>query len=403
MSRHGSAIGQSATGTQPRKRHRRGLLITAAVLAILVVAALGWGAVALSERAGQPTVQAAGSTAAAQTGSPSGQLTDTDGVGDLSVSPAELAAAKLAPSVVNIKVSVGAQTSGAPQLAGEGSGVIYSADGFILTNNHVVTADGTLRVDKVDVTLITGEILPASIIGTDPLTDLAVIKVTPAKPLPVATFVTAQATVGEYAIAIGSPLGYANSVTLGIVSGTGRTLDFATGLGALAYVDLIQTDAAISPGNSGGALADAQGQVIGINVAYLPPAQTGAENVGFAIPAETATRVADQLIETGKAVHVYLGVSTQTMTPDLAQQFRLNGATTGALVAEVATNSPAARAGIRQGDVITKIDDESIASGSDVLVALRIKLPGDEVQVTVDRGGVTQVLSVRVEERPTGV
>ena len=403
MNEFESDIQKSTTKARPPRRRRRGLLIGAAGLAILVAVSLGWAAAALSGRTGGPTGQAAASTAVTQTGGLSGRGADANGVAGLLVSPAESVATKLAPSVVNIKVSAGAQTTSEPQLAGEGSGVIYSADGFILTNNHVVTMDGAQRVDKVDVTLATGEVLPASIIGTDPLTDIAVIKVTPTKPLPVATFVNAQATVGEYAVAIGSPLGYANSVTLGIVSGTGRTLDYATGQEALAYVDLIQTDAAISPGNSGGALADAQGQVIGINVAYLPPAQTGAENVGFAIPAETATRVADQLIKTGKAAHAYLGVSTQTLTPDLAQQFGLGGATAGALVAEVAANSPAAAAGIRQGDVITNIDNESIASGSDVLVALRSKQPGDEIQVTIDRAGDTQVLSIVLQERPTGV
>jgi len=392
----------STTEAGPRKRHGRGLLIAAAGLAILVAVGLGWGIVALSGGPSTPA-QAAASTGVTQPGSSSDQSVALSGAGGLPVSPAELVATKLGPSVVNIKVSVAAQATGQPQYAGEGSGVIYSAEGFILTNNHVVTLDGTQSAVELDVTLATGQVLPATIIGTDPLTDLAVIKVTPTSQLPVATFVNAGARVGEYAIALGSPLGYANSVTLGIVSGIGRTLDGVTGEDSLAYVDLIQTDAAISPGNSGGALADSQGQVIGINVAYLPPAQTGAENVGFAIPAETATRIADQLIKTGKASHVYLGVSTQTITPDLAKQFGLGGATTGALVAEVSPNGPAGKAGIKQGDVITKIDNETVTSGSDVLVALRGKLPGDAVRVTIDRSGVTQVISVVVQERPTGV
>lgn len=320
-------------------------------------------------------------------------------------SPAKAVAGKLALSVVNIKVSANAQQGGFrgnQPYSAEASGVIYSPDGMIITNDHVVTVDTTGQlVDTVQVTLATGEVLPAKIVGHDPLTDLAVIKVTSGKPLPAARFLTSQAIVGDYAIAIGSPLGFANSVTLGIVSGLNRSLDQLAGGSAAAYVDLIQTDAAISPGNSGGALADADGVVIGINVAYAPPSSTGAENIGFAIPALLATNIADQIIKTGKASHVYMGVSTQTVTADLQKQFSLSHST-GALVAQVSANSPASQAGLKQGDIIIKVGGTDITNSSDLLVALRTNKPGDTVQVVVDRNGTTMTIPVVVQERPAG-
>jgi S1-C subfamily serine protease len=203
-------------------------------------------------------------------------------------SPAESVAQVLGPSVVNVKVTGttsvdnGFGQFGAPQQSqqytAEGSGVIYRSDGMIITNNHVVTDENTGNpVSTIKVTLATGEQLDATIVGRDPLTDLAVIKVKTDKTLPVAQFVGTLPAVGEYAVAIGSPLGYENSVTLGI--------EGLTGAEAAAYTNLIQTDAPISPGNSGGALANSSGQVIGINVAYEPPSQTGAVSIGFAIPA----------------------------------------------------------------------------------------------------------------------
>jgi S1-C subfamily serine protease len=403
MNTNGPDLRSSTKEAAGRKKRGPVVLVGYAVLGIALAAILGWGAISLSGHSAKVASAQAAPAAVTQAASASSQGTSPASA-PTAVSPAQAVAAKLGPSVVNIKVTAGSQggTAGTQQYSAEGSGVIYSSDGSIITNNHVVTTDGTQRVDTVEVTLATGEVLPARIIGTDPLTDLAVIKVTPTKALPVAAFLGTQPTVGEYAIAIGSPLGYANSVTLGIVSGTGRSISQATGQEALALVDLLQTDAAISPGNSGGALADSAGQVIGINVAYLPPGQTGAENVGFAIPAEVATGVADQLVKTGKASHVYLGVSTETITPELKQQFGLSSSV-GALVAQVSPNTPAAKAGLKQGDVITKIDSKAITSGSDVLVALRDKSPGEQTQITVERGGQTLAFAVTLEERPAGV
>jgi S1-C subfamily serine protease len=319
-------------------------------------------------------------------------------------SPAQAVASKLGPSVVHIAVSSNSGGLGLrqQQYAAQGSGVIYTNDGMIITNNHVVVDLNDQPVTNISVTLATGEILKARIIGRDPLTDLAVIKVDGLTSLPAAAFSKGDPTVGEYAVAIGSPLGYENSVTLGIVSGLSRSIDQATGAEALALIDLIQTDAAISPGNSGGALADASGQVIGINVAYLPPGQTGAENVGFAIPSVTVTATADQIIKTGKATHVYLGVSTRTVTPDLQQEFKLS-TSSGALIADVSANTPAAKAGLKQGDIITKIDQSNVTTGADVLIALRSKNPGDTVQVTINRDGQTMTVPAVVAERPAGM
>jgi serine protease Do len=312
-------------------------------------------------------------------------------------------ASKLGPSVVNIAVSGTLRgVFGQQEYSGEGSGVIYSSDGMILTNNHVVTDDNGDPVSKIEVTFATGDKLPATIVGTDPLTDLAVIKVETTQSLPVAAFVEEQPNVGEYAVAIGSPLGFENSVTLGIVSGLNRSIEGVEGEEGVALNNLIQTDAPISPGNSGGALSNASGQVIGINVAYLPPQSTGASNIGFAIPSVVATQVADEIIKTGKATHAYMGVATQTVTPDLQQQFNLSRSS-GILVAQVTSGGPAAAAGIQQGDIILKVDDKDMTVSSDLLVAIRDKKPGDLVQVTVDRDGKEQVLTVTLEERPANL
>ncbi|MBN1629545.1 MAG: trypsin-like peptidase domain-containing protein [Thermoleophilia bacterium] len=322
-----------------------------------------------------------------------------DGVG----SPAQKAATILAPSVVNITVAGTVTVSQGPwqqeyEYASEGSGVIYHSDGMIITNNHVVTdAVGDLA-DEIMVTLTTGEKLPATVVGNDPLTDLAVIKVNPDFDLPVATFVTEPPEIGEYAVAIGSPLGYENSVSLGIVSGLDRSIDKAQGSEGIALNNLVQTDAPISPGNSGGALANASGQVIGINVAYEPPT-TGAVSIGFAIPSVLVVKVADEIISTGKATHAYIGVGTLTIDSALQQQFNLSRSS-GILVRSVTDNGPAGKAGILQGDIILEVDGEEMAESSDLLVAIRDRKPGDVVEVIIDRDGREMTFSVTLEERP---
>ena len=329
-----------------------------------------------------------------------------------SASPAESVAQVLGPSVVNVKVT-GTTTSGSglgqfgfPQqaqpYAAEGSGVIYRADGMIITNNHVVTDDTTGNpVDTIKVTLATGEQLDATIVGRDPLTDLAVIKVKTDKQLPVAKFVGSLPAVGEYAVAIGSPLGYENSVTLGIVSGLSREIEGLTGAEAAAYTNLIQTDAPISPGNSGGALANSSGQVIGINVAYEPPSQTGAVSIGFAIPASTVTNVADQLINSGSVTQGYLGVSLypDALSADLQKQFTLSR-DTGVLVSEVISGGPAAKSGLQQGDIIYKADGNNVVDPSTFIAMIRDTKPGTQVKLTVDRKGTQKDITVTIGTRP---
>ncbi len=322
--------------------------------------------------------------------------------GDGLASPAQDVATKLGPSVVNIGISgtIDQGPFGQQQYEGEGSGVIYTTDGKIVTNNHVVSDDLGDPVGDIEVTLTTGEKLPATIVGRDPLTDLAVIQVDSSTQLPAATFVTDQPRVGEYSIAIGSPLGFQNSVTLGIVSAVGRSIDIQLGTGEVAtYTNLIQTDTPISPGNSGGALANASGQVIGINQAM---AGGNAESIGFAIPSVVVTKVVDEIIQTGSATHAYLGVSTQTVTPELQQQFGLSRSS-GVLVADTTPGSPADDAGIQQGDIIVQIDGQDVTEASDVLSAIRDRKPGDTVTVTIDRNGTTQDIAVTLEERPAAL
>jgi serine protease Do len=323
--------------------------------------------------------------------------------GLLGASPAEAVATAVGPSVVNIAVEGSVQSQfGTQQYAAEGSGVIFSQDGYIITNNHMVTDSSTgtdVPVDKLTVTFATGEKLPARIIGRDPLTDLAVIKVEKTG-LPVAKFIDrfSLVKVGQYAIAIGSPLGLKNSVTLGIISGLSREID-TTGTEQFALIDLIQTDAAISPGNSGGALVDAEGRVIGINVAYLPPGQTGAQNLGFAIPSDLAKDVATEIIKTGKVTHAYLGIQNQTVTEQLQQQFGLSRSS-GVLVGGTGPSTPAAAAGLKQGDIIVKVDGTDITNDADLYGILRAKKPGDTISITIDRGGKEQTVQVTLGERP---
>jgi len=202
---------------------------------------------------------------------------------------------------------------------------------------------------------------------------------------------------GSLAIAIGNPLGFENSATAGIISGSQRAIPGAASQ-APALVDLIQTDAAISPGNSGGALVDADMQVIGINVAYIPPS-AGSVSIGFAIPAPTVTDVVTQLLEDGTADHAYLGVLPAALTPEIVQQFDIP-VSEGALIVEVPADGPAADAGIQPGDVITAIGDTRVATVEDLLGALRRHKPGDKVSVTIVRNGEESTVDVTLGDFP---
>jgi S1-C subfamily serine protease len=403
------SAGIAKTRLRPASRQRwRALAGTAVVLSMMVWAGFSLGGCTFEFGDGTDSTAQSATTVTQPTGA-TGATQDTTSTttsgnvvasGDGLASPALAVSDILAPSVVNISVTMNVAGPFGQQYSepAEGSGVIYSADGMIITNNHVVTDDNGDPVTDLTVTFITGEKLPATIVGTDPLTDLAVIRVNAGKDLPAATFVNDQPNVGEYAVAIGSPLGYENSVTLGIVSGLGRSIDEVEGPEGIALTNLIQTDAPISPGNSGGALANASGQVIGINVAYAPP-ETGAVSIGFAIPSVVVTQVADEIISTGKATHAYLGVGTQTVTSELQKTWDLSRSS-GILVASVTSGGPAAKAGIKQGDIILKVDDEEMIESPDLLVAIRDKKPGDKVDVTIDRNGATSVITVTLEERP---
>src|SRR5437660_2523903 len=230
-----------------------------------------------------------------------------------------------------------------------GSGVIVTKDGYILTNNHVVDGADEIKVardkDKKQFT--------AKVIGRDPRTDIAVLKID-AKDLPFITFADSdKIEVGDVVLALGNPFGIGQTVTMGIVSATGRG-----GLGIEDYEDFIQTDAAINPGNSGGALVNPEGRLVGISTAILSRSG-GNQGIGFAIPANMARSVMDQIIHGGKVSRAFLGVLIQPVTPDLAKAFKL-GKSEGALISDVSATSPAELAGLKAGDIVTKVDDQTI-------------------------------------------
>ncbi len=278
-----------------------------------------------------------------------------------------------------------------PQQSGLGSGVIVSPDGYILTNAHVVTG-----ADEIKVSLNDGRELAAKVVGTDPKTDLAVIKID-ADGLPAATFTDSdQLEVGDRVLAIGNPFGIGQTVTSGIISALGR------GVGIIedgqGYEDFIQTDASINPGNSGGALTDARGFVIGINTAIL--SRTGGfQGIGLAIPSNLARSVMEQLVANGKVVRGFIGVSVQNLTPEMAEQFKLKNAD-GALVAEVTPDSPASKAGIKSGDVITNFNGKPVKDGRTLRLAVAAVAPGSTAPITVNRDGKAEKLTIKVGNQP---
>jgi serine protease Do len=281
---------------------------------------------------------------------------------------------RLEPSVVTIQTREGL-----------GSGVVYRSDGVLVTNAHVVSSAKQVQVSFADGTKVAGQVT-----GSDDLTDLAVVKVQRTG-LPAVTVRPDLPSVGETALAIGSPLGFENTVTEGIISGVGRQIPAST-TGGRPLVDLIQTDAAISPGNSGGALIDQQGRLVGLNEAYIPPS-AGAVSIGFAIPGSTVSDVADQLLRNGTVAHPFLGVTLTTLTPQVAQDLGMK-VSSGALVRQVESGGPAAVAGVRQGDVIVSFDGGAVQSVGDVYAALRKVKPGDKASVGINRNGQASTVSV---------
>lgn len=319
------------------------------------------------------------------------------------------AAQKAMPTVVNIFTSTiiknpvnpfmddprfkfffGDQFDTEPQSSSSlGSGVIVSPDGYILTNHHVVEA-----ADQIEVALSDGRKAKAHVIGSDPETDLAVIKIELPGNLPSITFGHPEkAHVGDMVLAIGNPFGVGETVTMGIVSALKRDH-----LGINTFENFIQTDAAINPGNSGGALVDGNGYLIGINSAIYSP-NGGSLGIGFAISATTAKKTMEQIIQHGSVTRGWIGAGVQELTPELAESFKL-GDIKGVLVTEVVQHSPADQSGIKTGDILTKIDSNAIDNWSAMLETVASLPPGKTVPIQLMRNGEAISLQVKVGKRP---
>lgn len=274
-----------------------------------------------------------------------------------------------------------------------GSGFIITKDGYVVTNYHVVKG-----AKQIKVTLLSGETYDAEYIGGDEELDIAVIKIKGAKKdLPTVKLGDSdKLEIGEWAIAIGNPLGFQHTVTVGVISAVGRKIPKPDGKGY--YTGLIQTDAAINPGNSGGPLLNIYGQVIGINTAIINPTQ--AMNIGFAIPINTAKRFINQIIATGRVEKAYLGVYVQTVTESLAKSLGLK-VMKGVYVAQVEKGSPADKAGIKEGDVIIKVNGTYVELAEELTSVIRNYTPGTRVKVTINRNGREMVIDVTLGTLPT--
>lgn len=284
----------------------------------------------------------------------------------------------------------GTPDNGPPQLS-LGSGVIVRPDGYILTNDHVI--DGA---QEIQVAISDGRTLKASVTGTDPETDLAVLKVD-LDHLPAITLGhSEQARVGDVVLAIGNPFGVGETVTSGIISALGRSR-----LGINTFENFIQTDAAINPGNSGGALVDSSGNLIGINSAIYSKSG-GSQGIGFSIPLVLAKQVMDDIIQHGAVTRGWIGVEVQDVTQDIADSFHLDKSA-GALIAAVLPNGPAEQSGLRAGDVLIEVEDKAIADSRDMLNQIATLKPGQSAQLVVLRNHQRQKFSVKVGRRPKGI
>jgi serine protease Do len=270
-----------------------------------------------------------------------------------------------------------------------GSGVIVSPEGYVLTNNHVV--DGAT---DVKVTLSDKREFKATVVGTDPKTDIAVLKLTGEKFNPITLGDSQKVQVGDYALAIGDPFGVGQTVTMGIVSAKGRG-----NLGIEDYEDFIQTDAPINPGNSGGALVNDRGELVGINTAILSHGSGGNEGIGFAIPINLARNVMGQIIDHGKVTRGYLGVVIQQITPNMSKALNLDKMQ-GAIVSDVSAKGPAKDAGVQRGDVILAINGNTVADSNDLRNTISMMQPGQTVKLTINRNGSTKDIDVKLGELP---
>ncbi len=310
---------------------------------------------------------------------------------------AEAVAQKALPSVVNINVYTASQSQAQGFMRSSstqeytqsslGSGVILSDDGYILTNYHVIEG-----ADKLQVVASGGE-YEAKVVGTDPSSDLAVIKIE-ASGLPAVEIGSSSNLVtGEWVMAVGSPFGLEQSVSTGIVSAVSRSSSSLYSSESEAiYTNMIQTDAAINPGNSGGALVDKNGKLIGINT-LIASTSGSSSGVGFAIPVDYAMKIAEQIIAGQTPSHAQLGVSLTTVNSSVAARYNLP-VSEGAYVTRVTSSSGASKAGIAEGDIITKVGDSKVTSASDLIIAVRSHNPGDTVSVTFNRSGSEQTVDV---------
>jgi S1-C subfamily serine protease len=315
------------------------------------------------------------------------------------------AVAQVEPAVVNIDTTVRVrrriiqdgpfgpgywgetQVEEIPQ--GMGTGVLVSPEGLILTNNHVIR-----QAQGITVTLTDDRQFPARVLGTDPLTDLAILKIDDPKPFPVAHLESSEGMrTGDWVVALGNPLGIGQTATVGVLSARGRRLADAS----QALSDLLQTDAAINPGNSGGPLVNLQGQVIGINTAII----RGAQGIGFAIPAETALRILKDLQEHGRVVRPFLGIEMGDLTPALRRYLELPQSTKGVVVGRILPQSPADRAGMKPGDLITSLEGQSTLTAADLQARVRSLAVGQKVKVSLLRQKKPLELTVELQEMPS--
>ena len=269
-----------------------------------------------------------------------------------------------------------------------GSGVIVSADGYVLTNHHVVEG-----ADEIEVLLADGSRARARVVGSDPETDLAVLRID-LSDLPAIAFGNADAArVGDVVLAVGNPFGVGQTVTMGIISALGRTQ-----LGINTFENFIQTDAAINPGNSGGALVDTEGRLLGINTAIY--SRTGGSlGIGFAIPASTARQVMEQIVATGSVTRGYIGVEPQDLTPELAEAFKLPRKD-GAIIAGVMRNGPADRAGVKVGDILVEVEGQQVTNTATMLNVIAQLKPGSTARFRFVRDSSTIEIPIRIGKRP---
>jgi putative serine protease PepD len=382
----------------PKRDRRFGQTIGTALLA----AVLASGGTYAATQLGEPSTATSTSPAATATTNPNQNSSPTVVQGNASSPDWSAVAAAVAPSVVSIDVTT-------QQGSGAGSGVIFDRNGHVLTNNHVV--QGATGNGSITVTLSDGRTYNASVVGTDPSTDLAVIKLAnaPSDLTPITLGDSEALKVGDPVMAVGNPLGLSGTVTTGIISALNRPVSTGTSnespfgqqqSGDEVVTNAIQTSAAINPGNSGGALVNNKGELIGINssIASLGQgagSQSGNIGIGFAIPVKEAKSIAEQLIKSGKAEHAFLGVSTRdtVVTDGSAKR-------AGAQVASVSSGTPAANAGLKTGDVIIAVDGQRVDSATALVAQIREMKAGDKTTLTIIRNGSRQDVSVTLAVKP---